>query len=318
MKLLGSGVLAACTLCLALAGSVQAADESFSSVPAPPADQAQIQLSGEAALSAAQQSDRAGTQSYLEQNAADQKALADRLADTSAQVSRVAGDIDALQAQMARTDRRISIEQDQLRILARAIYQQPESPLLAIGTARSLMEAFTRVADLLSTGNRALQTKRSLELDLARTHAEQTSLRAELDRQEELSKRLEADFQTLQHYAGAVQQTQDQVRAAAGLIPHADGPTQARMQDVIRQTWASLGPAAVVWAQRIAYCESTYNPYSVNRSSAASGLFQFLPSTWAGTPYASQSPFDPVANSAAAAWLYQRYGPRQWECSYRV
>jgi soluble lytic murein transglycosylase-like protein len=64
----------------------------------------------------------------------------------------------------------------------------------------------------------------------------------------------------------------------------------------------------------VAYCESRYHPNSVNSSSGASGLFQFMPGTWGGTPWASQSPFDPVANAQAAAWLYNRYGPGRWTC----
>jgi soluble lytic murein transglycosylase-like protein len=64
----------------------------------------------------------------------------------------------------------------------------------------------------------------------------------------------------------------------------------------------------------VAYCESRYHPNSVNTSSGASGLFQFLPSTWGGTPWASQSPFDPAANAMAAAWLYSHYGPGRWVC----
>ena len=82
----------------------------------------------------------------------------------------------------------------------------------------------------------------------------------------------------------------------------------------IYNAFSPLGPDAVVWADRVAYCESRYHPNSVNSDSGASGLFQFMPSTWGGTPYASQSPFDPVANSYAAAWLYSHYGPQRWSC----
>ena len=83
---------------------------------------------------------------------------------------------------------------------------------------------------------------------------------------------------------------------------------------IITDAFSPLGHDAVVWAMRIAWCESRYHPNSVNSESQASGLFQFLPSTWGGTPWAKQSPFDPVANAQAAAWLYNRYGPGRWEC----
>ena len=82
----------------------------------------------------------------------------------------------------------------------------------------------------------------------------------------------------------------------------------------ITDAFSPLGPAAVQWAMNVAWCESRYHPNSVNSDSGASGLFQFLPSTWSGTPYASQSPFDPRANSFAAAWLYSHYGPGRWVC----
>lgn len=91
-------------------------------------------------------------------------------------------------------------------------------------------------------------------------------------------------------------------------------PQPPSIQDIIRNAFQPLGDPSVDWAEKIAFCESTYDPNAVNASSGAEGLFQFLPSTWAGTPFASSSPFDPQANASAAAWLYQTYGPSQWEC----
>jgi hypothetical protein len=86
------------------------------------------------------------------------------------------------------------------------------------------------------------------------------------------------------------------------------------VQPIIRSAFAPLGTGAVTWALRVAMCESGYNPNAVNASSGASGLFQFLRSTWALTPYAASSPFDPMANANAAAWLYVRGGPGNWQC----
>ena len=70
------------------------------------------------------------------------------------------------------------------------------------------------------------------------------------------------------------------------------------------------------WAYRVAWCESRYDPGAYNRRSGASGLFQFIPSTWRNTPQgrAGMSPFDPYANAEAAAWLYRVGGPRHWSC----
>ena len=58
-------------------------------------------------------------------------------------------------------------------------------------------------------------------------------------------------------------------------------------------------------ALAVSWCESRWNPSAKNRSSSASGLFQFLRSTW--QRYGEGSVFDPVANVRAAAAMTQRY-----------
>jgi len=110
----------------------------------------------------------------------------------------------------------------------------------------------------------------------------------------------------------AIAAAQAEAARIAALNNHPPPPPD--IAKIITDAFSPLGQAAVVWAMRIAYCESRYHPNSVNSSSGASGLFQFLPSTWSGTPWANQSPFDPVANAQAAAWLYNRYGPGRWAC----
>ena len=82
------------------------------------------------------------------------------------------------------------------------------------------------------------------------------------------------------------------------------------------EQWRSLVSAhfpsgRVDEALAVLQCESlgdadAYNPYS-----GASGLFQFLPSTWASTSpkagFSGASAFDPEANIGTAAWLANRY-----------
>jgi hypothetical protein len=110
----------------------------------------------------------------------------------------------------------------------------------------------------------------------------------------------------------ALAAAQAQAAAIAARSNHPAPP--AEIAKDITDAFSPLGPAAVQWAMNVAWCESRYHPNSVNTDSGASGLFQFLPSTWSGTPYASQSPFDPRANAFAAAWLYSHYGPGRWVC----
>jgi peptidoglycan hydrolase CwlO-like protein len=64
-------------------------------------------------------------------------------------------------------------------------------------------------------------------------------------------------------------------------------------------------------ALAILQCESLGDPDAYNPYSGASGLFQFLPSTWASTSpqagFSGASAFDPEANIGTAAWLANRY-----------
>jgi Transglycosylase SLT domain len=69
-------------------------------------------------------------------------------------------------------------------------------------------------------------------------------------------------------------------------------------------------------ALRVAACESGYNPNAVNASSGATGVFQFLYSTWLGTPYAKYSRTNAWANVNAAHYVFARDGNswREWTC----
>jgi len=146
-------------------------------------------------------------------------------------------------------------------------------------------------------------------LSLARAHRAQAANVAQVQAwSQELTQGL-ADYQARQL---AEAEAQAEAERIAALNNHPPPPPW--IGKIIEDAFNPLGQAAVVWAMRVAWCESRYHPNSINTESGASGLFQFMPGTWQGTPWASQSPFDPVANAQAAAWLYNRYGPGRWTC----
>jgi hypothetical protein len=77
---------------------------------------------------------------------------------------------------------------------------------------------------------------------------------------------------------------------------------------------ATYGWCSTLW--RKARCETggTFSPTAYNPS-GASGLFQFLPSTWATTPYRSLSIWSPYANALAAGWMHANGRGGEWACS---
>ncbi len=110
----------------------------------------------------------------------------------------------------------------------------------------------------------------------------------------------------------------DEASAAGTVTTDADvvGSDNAGATDIVQIIYN----AAAMYGQsgddmlRVASCESGLNPNAVNGSSNASGLFQFLPSTWATTPYAGADIFDPVANAEAAAWMWANGRRGEWVC----
>jgi hypothetical protein len=62
---------------------------------------------------------------------------------------------------------------------------------------------------------------------------------------------------------------------------------------------------------RVMMGESGGNPYAHN-ASGASGLFQFIPSTWRSTPYGGCSIWDAKSQCYAAAWMFSQGRQREW------
>jgi hypothetical protein len=179
-------------------------------------------------------------------------------------------------------------------ILATVVLPRIDSPAQgAVSVAVTQLSAFDRNSVMQQTKNQRVQAAQ-----MAQVQSWSLELKQGL-----------ADYQARQ---AALAAAQAQAAAIAARSNHPPPPPEIAKD--ITDAFSPLGAAAVQWAMNVAWCESRYHPNSVNSDSGASGLFQFLPSTWGGTPYAKQSPFDPRANSFAAAWLYSRYGPGRWVC----
>jgi hypothetical protein len=251
-----------------------------------------------------------------------------RLAAASVTITKLEGEVARLEGSISDTQRRSDRERDQLRVLARVLYAQPDGDnlVMTVMTSGSVAEAFTRIGDLASAAQQASRTRQALNRDVATLAVQKKQLEGDRQQQVETRVQLEQEFnrlvemeaqrvQALQAQLAAQQQAQAAAPAPAAPPAAAAAPSGGgSIQDIILAAFAPLGGGAQQWALRIAKCESGYNPNAVNRSSGASGLFQFLPSTWAALPWHGSSPFDPVANAQAAAYYYQHSGPGPWVC----
>jgi len=143
------------------------------------------------------------------------------------------------------------------------------------------------------------------------TVAEWTAVQARLDA--ERAAELAAEQAAEQAREAAAAAAARQAATVTYRPAFTSSPGVAAVKQLIRQAFAPLGQAAVDWGLRVAACESGYNPNSYNPD-GASGVFQFMPSTFRATPYGSQNIFDATANVDAAAWYYGRHGGGAWSC----
>ena len=96
------------------------------------------------------------------------------------------------------------------------------------------------------------------------------------------------------------------------------GPANASQAAMISIVYQS----ADKWGQnradmlRVARCESNLDPRAVNSNGGASGLFQFMPSTFAFTPNGKRGEdiFDAWSNADAAGWMWANGMRHHWAC----
>jgi hypothetical protein len=216
----------------------------------------------------------------------------------------------------------------QMQVVARIEYQRPALSLSNILQAHNLDQLISSMAQakLVATKEQTLhaQAKQLREKDAAarsQATAQLAKITADRNQAAQVVQETQATVQAAQAEAGrAAQAAQAQSVASRAQSLNQVAQTAAAapgsIQQIIVQAFQPQGQAAVDWGLRIAKCESGYNPNAVNPS-GASGLFQFMPSTFANSPpgRAGGSIWDPVANSQAAAWMYSQGRQGEWQCN---
>jgi len=104
---------------------------------------------------------------------------------------------------------------------------------------------------------------------------------------------------------------------AVGTRPRLAPVVPAEIAGIVRAAADRWGADAETLL-RVAWCESRYNASAYNHSSGASGLFQFMPATFARNSvragYGDASVWDPVASANTAAYMFALGQARQWAC----
>ena len=134
----------------------------------------------------------------LNQFAGIEASLTAEVAHEEAQIASLEAEIARLDAEIADTEARIEVEKQQLAVMSRAIYRQPDSFWLLIARSGSLREALVATADAVIAGERAHALQDRLEADLARLQHDRDLRQTDLDREMNTRDLLVANLNSLQ------------------------------------------------------------------------------------------------------------------------
>jgi murein DD-endopeptidase MepM/ murein hydrolase activator NlpD len=241
---------------------------------------------------------RAQLGSNLADAMAAQQELRHSLEENAAQQSALQAEIDAVKAKIADLDLRIAAaqrretflaaridsEREQLRELARAIYERPGSVLVVLAQARSLSDLLTRVADLNVAGTHASELKASLTRDLADLITErekEQDARAEQVKQRDLLDSALAQLRVLQaQQESSMAQLEVkiyQTRTEIALLSRQSTQLAQQVTDMLQQQQDAIISAAMqaVWTQVQLWSQSN----SVGQIPASAGhsvQFRFI------------------------------------------
>lgn len=256
--------------------------------------------------------------------------LFDRLDEVSRSIEGVRADIASTRGRIAELLRQIEVQQRILNEHAAEAYMSPPAVtldgLLGAGSIGDLQDALEFVDAVSRRDQEVLlsleRRKAEEEMQRARLEGLEAGLRRHRERLEatvaDLVERLERQRVLLQQAAEDDPSVASSPTSPPLPAPSPPGPAPGReaMRELIREQFASLGARTRNVALCVAEVESNLDPLARNPVTGASGLFQFIPSTWASLSelagWSGASVFEGRANAAVAAWTVAQYGWHPW------
>lgn len=225
----------------------------------------------------------------LAENRQQSEALAAQLAEANAKVAALDAEIADIDRENAVVEARMATERRQLDGLARALYVQPDSLVMALARAGSLRDALAIVSDLQVAGGRAQALQKQLERDREKLAADRR--READDRAKQASAR-----DGLQARADRLRQLSEQQQAAL-----------ATLQDRLASTRAELASVSAQSAATAAYITSALQSEQAEATAAAyESVWEQVQLLNGGAASGSPGSF---ANPLPGAVLTQPFGP---------
>ena len=223
---------------------------SLTTVPPQAIDRARLQL-GDAVASAL--ADQRGLAQALDQSADAQAQIQGRMLEAQRQLQAAERSRQELEARMADTRQRVEVERAELELLAKVLYEQPDSVLLQLLEAGSASDLVTEAGDLAELGLRAHALEAQLQDDLHRLQEEEAQRDAEETRARQLQAQLGAWSTQLQQLRGRMQATLDQLQGSIqrGQAALAGAGPSALVEQLLADEDRLLGQLSAVAEQEV-------------------------------------------------------------------
>ncbi|HEX7264447.1 MAG TPA: peptidoglycan DD-metalloendopeptidase family protein [Candidatus Dormibacteraeota bacterium] len=247
-------------------------------------------------------------QKSLQENAAQQQVMQDKIAVVEAKIADLEAQIADAQRREAILANRIDTERAQLRELARAIYTSPASVLVILGEAQSLSDLLTRVADLNVAGARARDIKSSLARDLVDLTNQRVKEQAARDEQVKQRDQLDSELAQLQVLQAQQEDSMaklaikiQQTKTELALLSQQSTALAQQVTDWLQQQQDAIIAAAMqsVWTQVQLWAQSN-NVGTIPTSPGHSTKYRFI---WPEPQAHISQPFGP-----SSYWFEPAYG----------
>ena len=196
-------------------------------------------------------------------NAFDQTQVQQQVDAAQARIDALTQEIQRLDDDIAATQRRIDDERAQIAVMARELYQAPDSLLIRLVQAGSIRDMVTQTSDLTAAALRADFLRRKLSDDLARLKQDEAQRTKDRDEVQQLSVQLSDALFQFSDIAGQMQRTAADLQTAiqdgqdaltrvgqqsADLAQRLASMLQQRQQELIATVEQQVWKQAQLWA----------------------------------------------------------------------
>ncbi len=188
----------------------------------------------------------------LDQSTRSEQILTDQITQEETVIANLEDAIAQLDSEISDTQDRIDVEKEQIAVLARDLYRQPDSFWLMVARTGNIHDAIQATADLVIAGQHAHALQTKLEADLAKLQADRDKRLADLDRENSVRDQLVENLSTIQDVMSQQTDLSSQMADLIAQIQTMENGLQDQPPDVA----ASL--AALLEAQEQDLIQSAY------------------------------------------------------------